>query len=35
VIEKAKEMTNKPLSALLAAKQVIKQNENLSMRQGQ
>jgi enoyl-CoA hydratase/carnithine racemase len=35
VIEVAKEITNKPLSALIAAKQVIKENENLSMREGQ
>lgn len=34
VIGIAKEMTNKPLSALLAAKKVIKDSENLSMRDG-
>lgn len=34
VIELAKEITNKPLSALIAAKEVIKQNENLSMSEG-
>lgn len=34
VIEVAKEITNKPLSALIAAKEVIKQNENLSMSDG-
>ena len=27
-------MTNKPLSALIAAKEAIKQNENLSMAEG-
>jgi hypothetical protein len=32
VIEIAKEITNKPLTALLAAKQAIKENENLSQR---
>lgn len=34
VIEIAKEITNKPLPALLAAKQAIKENENLSQREG-
>lgn len=34
VIEIAKEITNKPLPALLAAKQAIKENENLSQEEG-
>lgn len=34
VIEIAKEITNKPLPALLAAKQAIKENENLSQADG-
>lgn len=34
VIDIAKEITNKPLSALIAAKEAIKENENLSMREG-
>jgi enoyl-CoA hydratase/carnithine racemase len=34
VIEIAKEITNKPLSALLAAKAAIKENENLTMNEG-
>lgn len=34
VIGIANEITNKPLSAILAAKQAIKQTENLSMTEG-
>ena len=34
VIEIATEMTHKPMTALLAAKKVIKESENLSMRDG-
>jgi enoyl-CoA hydratase/carnithine racemase len=34
VISIAKEITNKPLPALLAAKQAIKENENLTMSEG-
>ena len=31
VIDIAKEITSKPITALIAAKQAIKENENLSM----
>ena len=34
VIDIAREITNKPLPALLAAKQAIKENENLSQHDG-
>ena len=34
VIELATEMTHKPLTALIAAKKVIKESENLSMKDG-
>lgn len=34
VLEVATEITNKPLTAILAAKKVIKESENLSMRDG-
>jgi enoyl-CoA hydratase/carnithine racemase len=34
VIEVAKTITNKPLTALIAAKQAIRENENLTMNEG-
>ena len=34
VIDVCKEITNKPLTALIAAKEAIKENENLSMAEG-